>query len=116
MGVKRYPKAKKILIMSDGGGSNGIRSRLWKAALQALSNKLGMPASVCHFPPGTNKWNKIEHKMFSHITQNWRGRPLVSHEVIVKLIANTITKTGLKISAKLDKGSYETGQKISDSE
>ena len=116
MGVKRYPKAKKILIMSDGGGSNGSRSRLWKAALQALSNKLKIPVSVCHFPPGTSKWNKIEHKMFSHITQNWRGRPLVSHEVIVKLIANTTTKTGLKILAELDKGSYETGQKISDSE
>jgi hypothetical protein len=116
MGRKRYGEAKKILIMADGGGSNGSRSRLWKAALQGLATKTGLEIYVCHFPPGTSKWNKIEHKMFSYITQNWRGRPLISHEVIINLIANTKTRGGLKIRAELDTGHYPTGKKISDEE
>lgn len=116
MGVKRYRDANALLITADGGGSNGSRCRLWKVALQSLSQRLGLPIHVCHFPPGTSKWNKIEHRMFSHITQNWRGRPLVSHEVIVNLIANTTTRAGLKIRAELDRGQYRTGIKITDAE
>ena len=116
MGAKRYPHANALLITADGGGSNGSRCRLWKVALQTMSARLGLPVHVCHFPPGTSKWNKIEHRMFSHITQNWRGRPLVSHEVIVNLIANTTTRTGLKIRAELDRGKYPTGIKITDAE
>jgi hypothetical protein len=116
MGKERYGGARKILIMADGGGSNGSRSRLWKAALQGLANKTGLILQVCHFPPGTSKWNKIEHKMFSYITQNWRGRPLISHEVVINLIANTSTRSGLKIRAELDTGHYETGKKVSDEE
>lgn len=116
MGEERYRGAKELLITADGGGSNGSRSRLWKVALQELANQLQMPIHVCHFPPGTSKWNKIEHRMFSHITQNWRGRPLISHEVIVQLIANTTTAAGLKIQAELDQGSYPTGMKVSDEE
>ena len=100
--------------MADGGGSNGSRCRLWKVALQALANRLRMPIHVCHFPPGTSKWNKIEHRMFCHITQNWRGRPLVSHDVIINLIANTTTRQGLKIKAQLDCGVYPTGIKVTD--
>jgi len=115
MGRKHYGKrAEKMLIMADGGGSNGSRSRLWKASLQELANRLGIPIYVCHFPPGTSKWNKIEHRMFCHITKNWRGRPLVSHQVIVNLIANTTTRTGLKIKAGLDTNKYPTGIKVSD--
>jgi hypothetical protein len=116
MGSKRYPNANELLITADGGGSNGSRCRLWKAALQDLCVQLGMPIHVCHFPPGTSKWNKIEHRMFCHITKNWRGRPLVSHEVIINLIANTTTATGLKIRAELDRGKYPTGIKVSDAE
>ena len=116
MGATRYPHANGLLITADGGGSNGSRCRLWKVALQTLSIRLGLPVHVCHFPPGTSKWNKIEHRMFSHITQNWRGRPLVSHEVIVNLIANTTTRAGLKIRAELDRGKYPTGIKITDAE
>lgn len=117
MGRKHYQgRAKRILIMADGGGSNGSRSRLWKVALQELANQLGMPVHVCHFPPGTSKWNKIEHRMFCHITKNWRGRPLVSHEVIVNLIANTTTKAGLRIKAELDSAKYPTGIKVTDDE
>ena len=116
MGVKRYPNANALSITADGGGSNASRCRLWKVALQTLSARLGLPVHVCHFPPGTSKWNKIEHRMFSHITQNWRGRPLVSHEVIVNLIANTTTRAGLKIRAELDRGKYPTGIKITDAE
>lgn len=114
MGVKRYPDAAELLIIADGGGSNSSRCRLWKMALQELANRVGIPIHVRHFPPGTSKWNKIEHRMFCHITQNWRGRPLVSHDVIVNLIANTTTKTGLKIRAELDCGSYPTGIRVSD--
>ena len=116
MGSKRYRNAKQLLITADGGGSNGSRSRLWKVALQDLAVRLGIPVRVCHFPPGTSKWNKIEHRMFCHITQNWRGRPLVSHEVIIPLIANTTTKAGLKIRAELDPRRYPTGTQISDAE
>ena len=114
MGAKRHPQARELLITADGGGSNGSRSRLWKVALQNLANQLEMSLCVCHFPPGTSKWNKIEHRMFCHITQNWRGRPLVSHEVIVNLIANTATAQGLRIKAELDHRKYPTGIKVSD--
>ena len=116
MGVKCYRQAGELLITADGGGSNGIRSRLWKVALQDLATHLGIPIRVCHFPPGTSKWNKIEHRMFCHITQNWRGRPLVSHEVIISLIAATSTQQGLRILAELDAGSYPTGIKVTDDE
>jgi len=114
MGRKRYPRATELLITADGGGSNGSRCRLWKVALQDLANRLHIPIQVCHFPPGTSKWNKIEHRMFCHITQNWRGRPLVSHEVIVHLIANTVTQQGLKVRAELDKRRYPAGVKVTD--
>jgi len=114
MGRKHYGKAvKKLLIMADSGGANASRGRLWKASMQALANRLGVAVQVCHFPSGTSKWNKIEHRMFCHITRNWRGRPLVSHEVIVKLIANTTTRNGLKIEAGLDTNAYPTGLKVS---
>jgi len=113
MGQPRYPSASELLITADGGGSNGSRSRLWKTQLQQLANELGLRIQVCHFPPGASKWNKIEHRMFSHITQNWRGRPLISHEVIIRLIANTTTRTGLKIRAELDRDAYPIGIKIS---
>jgi hypothetical protein len=116
MGSKRYRNAKELLITADGGGSNGSRSRLWKVALHDLAVNLGMPVHVCHFPPGTSKWNKIEHRMFCHTTQNWRGRPLVSHDVVINLIANTTTKAGLKLQAELDEGTYPTGIKVSDRE
>jgi hypothetical protein len=116
MGSERHRGAKELLITADGGGSNGSRCRLWKLALQDLASHLGMPIHVCHFPPGTSKWNKIEHRMFCHITQNWRGRPLVSHEVIINLIANTATQQGLMIQAELDTGTYPTGTKVTDEE
>ncbi len=116
MGAKCYPHARRLLITADGGGSNGSRCRLWKVALQDVATALGLPISVCHFPPGTSKWNKIEHRMFCHITQNWRGRPLVSHEVMIHLIAATSTRRGLKINAELDPGNYPTGIKITDDE
>ena len=116
MGVKRHGGAKKLLIMADGGGSNGHRSRLWKVSIQDLANRLDMSIQVCHFPPGTSKWNKIEHRMFCHITQNWRGRPLISHEVIVNLIANTKTERGLKVRAGLDTGKYPIGVKVTKEE
>jgi hypothetical protein len=116
LGSHRYPRAKKLLITADGGGSNGSRSRLWKYSLQGLADKIGLQITMCHFPPGTSKWNKIEHRMFSFITMNWRGRPLVSHEVILKLIASTTTATGLKIACGLDRRRYITGKKISKSE
>ncbi len=116
MGRIAYPEAEKLLITADGGGSNGSRNRLWKRELQRFADEIGLVVSVCHFPPGTSKWNKIEHRMFSHITQNWRGRPLTSHEVIVHLIANTTTDAGLKIQAALDTKEYPTGIKISERE
>jgi hypothetical protein len=116
MGRKRYPEAKELLITADGGGSNGCRSRLWKFALQGLANELGLIIRVCHLPPGTSKWNKIEHRLFSQIAINWRGRPLTSHEVIVQLIAETKTETGLRVRAALDKRSYPTGRKVTNQE
>jgi hypothetical protein len=109
-----YPTAQQLLITADGGGSNGSRSRLWKVELQKFSDATGLEVSVCHFPPGTSKWNKIERRLFCHITQNWRGRPLVSHKVIVNLIANTTTEVGLRVEAALDPRAYETGKKVSD--
>lgn len=116
MGCHAHRQARELLITADGGGSNGSRSRLWKVAVQALATDLGLPIHVCHFPPGTSKWNKIEHRMFCHITQNWRGRPLSSHDVIVNLIAATATQQGLLIKAELDTGRYPTGLKVSDDE
>jgi hypothetical protein len=104
MGRKKYPDARSLMVTADGGGSNASRSHLWKVALQALADRLQMTLHVCHFPPGTSKWNKIEHRMFCHITQNWRGKPLISHEVIINLIAATTTQKGLKIQAELDTG------------
>jgi len=114
MGSHVYPRAKRLLITADGGGSNGSRCRLWKVELQGLANETGLRISVCHFPPGTSKWNKIEHRMFCHITENWRGRPLVSREVVVNLIGHTTTKTGLAIQSELDEGNYPTGREVSD--
>jgi len=116
MGQQMYPQAQHVLITADGGGSNGSRSRLWKVELQRFSDAAGLAVSVCHFPPGTSKWNKIEHRLFCHITENWRGRPLVSQEVIVNLIANTTTAAGLRVEAALDPTPYETGKKVSDEE
>lgn len=116
MGRIVYPEAKELLITADGGGSNGSRCRLWKLELQKFANWAQINVTVCHFPPGTSKWNKIEHRMFSHITQNWRGRPLTSHDVIVQLIANTTTKKGLRIRAALDSDIYPIGLKVSDKE
>ena len=116
MGSPLYPDVKELLITADGGGSNGSRVRLWKLELQKLADELGMAINVCHFPPGTSKWNKIEHKMFSFISQNWRGHPLITREVVVNLISNTRTKKGLEITAKLDINSYNTGIKVSDKE
>ena len=116
MGATRFPRARKLMITADGGGSNSSRNRLWKVALQDLANDLGLPLQVCHFPPGTSKWNKIEHRMFCFITKNWRGRPLTSHQTIVELISNTATDTGLIVRAALDENEYETGIKISDEE
>lgn len=112
MGSKRYPEAQHLMITADGGGSNSSRGRLWKVALQRLADETGLRLWVHHFPPGTSKWNKIEHRLFSRITQNWRGRPLVSREVIVSLIQNTTTRTGLKVQAALDTRSYPTGKKV----
>jgi hypothetical protein len=116
MGQHVYPEATELLITADGGGSNGSRSRLWKVRLQRLVDELGLTISVCHFPPGTSKWNKIEHRMFCHITENWRGRPLVSHSVVVNLIGSTKTRTGLHVEADLDTNDYATGIKVTDAE
>jgi hypothetical protein len=114
MGRHRYPHAQRLLITADGGGSNSARSRLWKVALQDLADELGLELHVCHFPPGTSKWNKIEHRLFCFITKNWRGRPLTSYQVIVNLIGSTTTKQGLTVRAALDTNRYETGQKVSE--
>lgn len=116
MGVGFYKSASELLITADGGGSNASRSRLWKLALQRLADELRLRMAVCHFPPGTSKWNKIEHRMFSHITLNWRGRPLTSHEVVVNLISSTTTRQGLRIEAELDTNCYPTGIVVSDQE
>jgi hypothetical protein len=116
MGKQRYPEASELMITADGGGSNGSRVRLWKFELQRLADEINIPIYVSHLPPGTSKWNKIEHRLFSYISMNWRGQPLISHEVIVNLIAGTTTKTGLKVHAELDDSLYPSGIKISDLE
>jgi len=116
MGRSLYPMATELLITADGGGSNSSRNRRWKVALQGLADELRMAIRVCHFPPGTSKWNKIEHCLFSQIAINWRGRPLTSHEVVVQLIANTTTDTGLRVRAALDKNRYPTGIKVTTKE
>lgn len=111
---QQYPNAKKILICADGGGSNGSRNRSWKYCLQQLADEIFLKITVCHYPPGTSKWNRIEHRMFSYISMNWRGRPLIDFETVVNMISSTTTKSGLKIKAFLDTNNYETGNKISD--
>jgi hypothetical protein len=116
MGRKRHPKAKRLMITADAGGSNGYRVRLWKAELQILANELKIPVTVCHMPPGTSKWNKIEHRLFSFITINWRGKPLRSYRTIVQLIAATTTDAGLQVRAELDENKYAKGVKVSDSQ
>lgn len=116
MGQERYPKANNLLITADGGGSNGSRNRLWKYEIQKLANEIGFDIAVRHFPPGTSKWNKIEHRLFSHISMNWRGKPLTSLEIIVNLIGGTKTREGLSVKARTDKRIYEKGLKISDEE
>lgn len=114
LGCEIYPSPASLLIVADAGGSNGYRLRLWKVELQHLVNELGFPISVCHMPPGTSKWNKIEHRLFSFITQNWRGKPLISHQVIVELISATTTQTGLQVHSRLDEHLYATGKRVSD--
>jgi hypothetical protein len=116
MGRELYPAASQLLITADSGGSNGVRVRLWKKELQALANESGLEISVSHLPPGTSKWNKIEHRLFAYITKNWRGRPLLSYEVIVNLIANTITNKGLEVKCSLDPKPYASGKKVTDRE
>ena len=115
-GQARYPGARRLLITADGGGSNGSRVRLWKWELQRLADETGLTIRVCHFPPGTSKWNKIEHRLFAFITQNWRGKPLVSHAVILSLIAATTTTAGLTVESHLDTDPYPAGQKVSDAQ
>ena len=114
MGRRSYAKAKRLLITADAGGSNGARVRLWKWELQRLADETGLEISVCHFPPGTSKWNKIEHRLFSFISQNWRGKPLVSHQVIIDLISATTTTTGLTVKSRIDTNIYERGLRVSD--
>jgi len=116
MGLAAYPAARELMIMADGGGSNGSRVRLWKLELQQLADELGLIIRVSHFPPGTSKWNKIEHRLFSFISLNWRGRPLISHEVIVNLIAATTTQKGLRVRAAIDNAPYQKGVKVTDAE
>ena len=116
MGRVSYPQATHVLVTADCGGSNGYRVRLWKVALQSLADETGLQISVCHFPPGTSKWNKIEHRMFCHISTNWRGKPLTSHEVVVNLIGHTTTREGLHIQAELDTNDYPKGKKVTDDE
>src|SRR5450830_377906 len=114
VGHNAYPGADRLLVCADGGGSNGYRLRAWKTGLAALAQGTGLSITVCHLPPGTSKWNKIEHRLFSHISMNWRGRPLTSHDVIVQTIAATTTRSGLKVHAELDTATYPTGVKIGD--
>lgn len=116
LGRKAYPQAQRLLICADAGGSNGTRLRAWKAHLQGLADRLGLVVTVCHYPPGTSKWNKVEHRLFSFISMNWRGRPLLSYEAVVNLIGGTTTKSGLRVKALLDTHEYEPGQKITDQE
>ena len=116
MGNEAYPQATRLLITADSGGSNGVRVRLWKLELQKLADETGLEISICHLPPGTSKWNKIEHRLFSFISQNWRGKPLVSHQVIVNLIAATTTRAGLRVHAEVDSRKYPKGVKVTDEE
>jgi hypothetical protein len=116
LGKERYPKGKRLLITADSGGSNSPRTRLWRVELQKLANKTGLIIEVCHYPPGTSKWNKIEHKLFCHITRNWRGVPLETFEIVVNLISGTKTETGLEVHAWLDTNKYETKRQVSDDE
>ncbi len=116
MGASRYPKAKRLMVTADAGGSNGYRNRLWKAELAKLAAETGLVITVCHYPPGTSKWNKVEHRMFSFVTGNWRGQPLTSYQVIVELAAGTTTETGLRILAEWDQGYYPTGTEVTDAE
>jgi hypothetical protein len=116
LGRKRYPQLTRILITADSGGSNGARNRLWKWELQRLADEWNVILEVCHFPPGTSKWNKVEHRLFCHITSNWRGKPLTDHQVVVSLIGSTTTSTGLVVHAKLDRHQYAKGRKISQAE
>jgi hypothetical protein len=116
VGRAAYPDADRLLVCADAGGSNDYRRRLWKTELGRLAAETGLQVTVCHFPPGTSKWNKIEHRLFSHISMNWRGRPLVSHQVIVELIGATTTRAGLQVHAELDQGTYPKGIKVSDQE
>jgi hypothetical protein len=116
MGKERYPDAKELMICADGGGSNGSRNKGWKIHLQELVNKIGIPITVCHYPPGTSKWNRIEHRMFSFISMNWKGKPLVNYETVVKLIGSTKTRNGLTVTARMDDKEYATGIKHSDEE
>jgi len=116
VGQQQYPKAKRLLISADGGGSNGSRVRLWKWELQQLADETGLCITVCHLPPGTSKWNKIEHRLFAWISQNWRGKPLTNYAVILKLIAATTTEAGLTVQCQLDTNLYPAGRKISDEE
>ena len=116
MGKTRYPEARRLMITADGGGSNSSRGRLWKVELQKLANELGLDIYMSHFPPGTSKWNKIEHRLFAQISRNWRGKPLETLEVIVSLIASTTTNSGLVVKCALDDKFYEKGIKVSDDE
>lgn len=116
LGQRRHPPAIRLLITADSGGSNSSRNRLWKVELQRLSNETGLEIEVCHFPPGTSKWNKIEHRLFCHVTRNWRGQPLETYEIVVNLIGSTTTKAGLKVHATLDGSTYEKGRKVTDEE
>jgi hypothetical protein len=116
VGGVAYPQATRLLVTADAGGSNGWRLRAWKTELARLAADTGLEVTVCHFPPGASKWNKVEHRLFSHISTNWRGRPLVSHEAVVELIGQTTTATGLRVHAELDPGAYPTGVKVTDEE
>ena len=116
MGARRYAAASRLLITADSGGSNSSRSHLWKLKLQEFADEIGKPIEVCHFPPGTSKWNKIEHRVFCHITSNWRGQPLETHQIVVDLIGSTRTKTGLVVKAKLDAKAYPKGRKVTKAE
>lgn len=116
MGAKRYATARRLLITADSGGSNSSRSRLWKLKLQEFADEVGKPIEVCHFPPGTSKWNKIEQRVFCHITSNWRGQPLETHQIVVELIGSTRTKPGLVVKARLDANTYQKGRKVTEVE
>jgi hypothetical protein len=116
LGRQRYPQSKRLLITADSGGSNGHRNRLWKYELQHLADETGLTIEVCHYPPGTSKWNKIEHRLFCHITRNWRGVPLESYQVVVNLVSSTRTFAGLEVHCRIDENKYPKGRKISDSQ